>query len=83
MDTYCTVRESISWITGRLGLAPELDFEGGQRGWVGDNPFIFLDTARIHSTGWTPRHSIREAVERTVDYLVASPWLVEGHDPSR
>ena len=23
-------------------------------GWVGDNPFIFLDTAKIRATGWKP-----------------------------
>ena len=45
---------------------------GGDRGWIGDNPFIFLDTERIRETGWKPQFTIQEAVERTVDFLVAN-----------
>ncbi len=41
-DEFCTVRDSISWICGHLGLEPELEFTGGERGWVGDSPFIYL-----------------------------------------
>ena len=47
--TTARSRDSIGWITERLGLEPELDFGGGDRGWVGDNPFIFLDTSRIRA----------------------------------
>jgi UDP-glucose 4-epimerase len=83
VDDYCTVRDSIGWITARLGLDPELELTGGDRGWTGDNPFIFLDTSRIRATGWAPEHSIREAVERTVDYLLANEWLLDAHDPAR
>jgi UDP-glucose 4-epimerase len=83
VDSYCTVRESVGWITARLGVDPELEFTGGDRGWVGDNPFIFLDTSAIRSTGWQPKYSIREAVERTVDFLTENEWLLDGHDPRR
>jgi UDP-glucose 4-epimerase len=77
-DEYCEVRESAGWICARLGLTPELQYTGGERGWVGDNVFIFLDTARIRALGWQPRYSIRESVERTVDYLMANPDLMEA-----
>src|SRR5271157_5287467 len=50
-DEFCTVRDSIGWICGHLGLSPQLEFTGGKRGWVGDNPFIFLDTKKIRETG--------------------------------
>ena len=82
-DEFCTVRDSIGWITGRLELSPELRFAGGRQGWIGDNPLIFLDTAAIRSAGWTPRYSIREAVERTVDYLVSNPALIAEHSAER
>ena len=32
------------------------------RGWIGDNPFIFLDTKKIQATGWKPKLTIAEAV---------------------
>jgi UDP-glucose 4-epimerase len=82
-DEYCTVLDSIRWICGRLGVEPELSFTGGDRGWVGDNPFIFLDTSAIRATGWRPRFTIKEAVERTIDFLVSNPWLLEQHKSDR
>lgn len=76
-DEYCEVNDSIRWITGRLGLQPRLVYTGGERGWIGDSPFIFLDCARIRSLGWRPRFSIREAVVETVDYLSAHQELLK------
>ncbi|MGG5821416.1 NAD-dependent epimerase/dehydratase family protein [Falsiroseomonas sp. HW251] len=77
-DEYCEVRDSVGWICARLGVTPALDYTGGDRGWIGDNPFIFLATARIRALGWTPRFSIRQGVERTVDYLMANPDILEA-----
>jgi UDP-glucose 4-epimerase len=74
-DGYCEVLDSIGWITARMGVQPQLTFGGGERGWVGDSPFIFLDTSRVRSLGWTSRLSIQQGVERTVDYLVANDHL--------
>jgi UDP-glucose 4-epimerase len=76
-DEYCEVNDSIGWICGHLGLAPKLTYGGGDRGWVGDNPFIFLDCAKIRGLGWKPRLGIREAVLRTLDYLRENRWLLE------
>src|ERR1035438_8747917 len=67
-DEYCTVDESISWIAALLGLNPSRTYAGGERGWVGDSPFIFLKCCRIRSLGWQPRLTIQQAVERTVTY---------------
>lgn len=68
-DEYCALNESIAWITGHMGVAPRLEYTGGSRGWIGDNPFIYLDTTRIRAIGWTPTLTIRESVVRTVTYL--------------
>jgi len=68
-DEYCEVNDSIAWICEALGLRPAITYSGGRQGWIGDNPFIFLDTARIRATGWRPTLSIRQAVECTVRYL--------------
>jgi UDP-glucose 4-epimerase len=79
-DEYCEVRDSIGWITRHLGLSPKIVFGGGERGWIGDNPFIFLDTKKIRSLGWTARFSIEEGVLATLDYLRANAWLFETRD---
>jgi UDP-glucose 4-epimerase len=77
-DEYCEVRDSIGWISQVLDVSPALEFSGGKRGWIGDNPFIFLDTQKIRSLGWTPRLTIREGVVRTVEYLKANLWVFES-----
>ena len=69
-DEYCRVRDSVGWICEKLGVTPQVTLGGGERGWIGDNPFIFLDCARIRALGWQPTLSIRQAVERTVDFIV-------------
>jgi UDP-glucose 4-epimerase len=76
-DQYCTVRDSIGWITDEIGVKPTLRFTGGTRGWIGDSPFIFLDTRRIKALGWRAEHSIESGVRRTVRYLLANPKLLE------
>lgn len=79
-NEYCEVNDSIGWITGHLGVNPKLEYSGGDRGWVGDNPFIFLDTSRIQSMGWRAKLGIREGVIRTVDWLAKNRWVMESRD---
>ena len=79
-DEYCEVNDSIGWITEHLGLRPELTYTGGERGWIGDSPFIFLDCRKVRSLGWAPKLTIREGVIRTLEYLEANPWLLEARE---
>jgi len=78
-DEANRVNDSIAWISERLGLRPELTYEGGERGWIGDSPFILLDTRRIRALGWKPKLTIREGVLRTVDWLAQNRWVFEQH----
>ena len=75
---YCQLTDSIGWISHQLGLNPRLEFTGGKQGWIGDNPFIFLDCWKMCSLGWQPKLSIEAAVRRTVDYLQANKWVLES-----
>ena len=76
-DEYCEVDDSVGWITARLGTAPRREYTGGDRGWIGDNPFIFLDCSKVKALGWRAKLSIREAVERTADYLSRESWILD------
>ena len=78
VDGYCEVNDSIGWICEELKVSPELVYAGGERGWIGDNPFIFLDTSRIRALGWQPRLDIREGVLRTVRFLRANEWVFDA-----
>ena len=77
-DEYCEVNDSIGWISAQLGVSPQLTYAGGERGWVGDSPFIFLDCARMRSLGWQPRLTIRQGVIATVEYLRENAWVLEA-----
>jgi UDP-glucose 4-epimerase len=74
---FCTVDESLGWICAHLRVDPQRCYSGGERGWIGDNPFIFLDTARIRALGWKPKWTIHESVLRTLQYLQSNPWVTE------
>jgi UDP-glucose 4-epimerase len=77
-DEYCRVTDSIHWICEWLGLDPALHFGGGDRGWIGDNPFIFLDCSRMRSLGWRPKLTIQESVVRTMEYLQANQHILSA-----
>lgn len=68
-DETCTVDDNIDIICEKLNVQPRIEYGEGQRGWVGDNPNLLLDTARIRALGWTPTLTIRESVIRTLEYL--------------
>ena len=76
-EEYVQVNNSIGYICGALGLKPKLEYTGGQRGWVGDNPFIFLDTKKIQGTGWKTSLTIEQGIKRTLEWLQQNQWVYE------
>jgi UDP-glucose 4-epimerase len=76
-DEYVQVNDSIRFICGALGLKPRLEYSGGGRGWVGDNPFIFLDTKKIRATGWKPQLTIEQSILRTLRWLQENRWVFQ------
>ena len=80
VDGYCEVNDSIGWICEELGVSPKLEYTGGDRGWIGDNPFIFLDTSKIRDLGWKPKLSIKDGVLKTIQYLKTNEWVFKERD---
>jgi len=78
VDGYVEVNDSIARICADMRVAPKLDYAGGERGWIGDSPFIYLDTTKIRALGWKPKRTILEGVDRTVAFLAANPWVFEA-----
>lgn len=75
---FVQVNQSIGYICAALGVKPRLDYTGGDRGWIGDNPFIFLDTKKIQSTGWKAQLTIEQGIIRTLRWLEANRWVYES-----
>ena len=80
VDSYCEVNDSIGWICTELGVTPTLKYTGGERGWIGDNPFIFLDTTAIRALGWKPKLSIQQGVMKTIAFLRNNEWVFEARE---
>lgn len=80
VDHYVEVNDSIGWISDALRIKPRLTYGGGDRGWIGDNPFIFLDTSKIRSLGWKPRLNIEAGIIKTVEFLKANRWVLEARE---
>jgi UDP-glucose 4-epimerase len=77
VPAYCVVRDSARWICEELGVSPRLEFGTGNRGWVGDNPFVFLDVQKAMTAGWAPGHTIESSVRETARWLVANRWILD------
>jgi UDP-glucose 4-epimerase len=75
---FVQVNDSIAAICKALGLSPKMEYSGGNRGWIGDNPFILLDTAKIRATGWKPKLSIEEGIIATLRWLQANRWVYDS-----
>ncbi len=75
---YVQVKNSIGYICQHLGLQPRLEFTGGERGWVGDNPFIFLETKKVQAAGWKTELTIQQGIIRTLQWLQQNQWVYEN-----
>ena len=75
---YVQVNDSIRCLCQTLGLQPQLEYSGGKRGWVGDNPFIFLDTRKIQAAGWKTSLTIEQGIGRTLQWLQQNQWVYEN-----
>jgi len=76
-DEYCEVNNSIGWMCNHLKLDPKRNYTGGERGWIGDNPFIFLDTSKVRALGWKPKFTIQQGIVKTLEYLQNNKWILE------
>lgn len=73
-EDFLTVDKSIGVICRELGVTPKLEYTGGVRGWIGDNPKILLDTTKLRAYGWAPTKTLEECVVETLRFLQANPW---------
>ena len=77
-NEYVQVNDSVRFIIDYLNLNPEIKYSGGNKGWIGDNPFIFLDTSKIRNTGWNPKLTIKQGVISTLTWLQKNQWVYES-----
>lgn len=63
--------EVVKQIAPVTGIAAELAFGEGDRGWVGDVPYTYLDGGLLESLGWKARFESDDAVREAVREIIA------------
>lgn len=77
IPSYCFLSQSIQYICEELRLDPTVMYGGGNRGWIGDNPFVFLDVSKAMNTGWKPVHTIESSIKETARWLFDNKWIFD------
>lgn len=57
-------------VADEMGLDPNYEFTGGDRGWVGDVPRMRLSIEKLSALGWEPDQSSDDAVRQAVRELL-------------
>lgn len=77
---YLNVLQSATLISSRLNLSPEFSVEKKERGWIGDNPFTFLDISKALASNWRPTIGIMDSICETVDWIIDNDWILDKPD---
>ena len=73
-----TVTESAKEITDEAGYKNvKFEYEGGDKGWIGDNKYVLLDTEKLQSLGWKPSKNTKESLRITTRYLQDNPEIIK------
>lgn len=75
-DEILTVDETVEIILSYLNCNPKKYYLGGKKGWPGDNNYVHLDTTRLKAFGWKPKTGTKEAIGKTIDYLLSQPGIL-------
>lgn len=68
---WINVKEIAEVVCEKMNLKPEFNFTGGTGGWKGDVPLMILDIKKLEHLGFSPKHTSRQAVEKTAEALLS------------
>ncbi len=68
--TTTSVTQIADIVSEELGLDPDYEFTGGERGWTGDIPRMRLSIEKLSGAGWDPEKSSDGAVRRRTRALI-------------
>ncbi|MFA4982703.1 MAG: NAD-dependent epimerase/dehydratase family protein [Candidatus Micrarchaeia archaeon] len=79
-DDWVYVDDIADEVCAAMGLKNvEYAHTGGERGWTGDMPFVFLDNRKLRATGWKPALNSRQSVRRAAEEALASQSIEDKH----
>lgn len=68
--TTTSVDRIATIVAEELGVDPEREYTGGERGWTGDVPKMRLSIEKLAALGWEPQLSSDEAVRQATRELI-------------
>lgn len=79
-DDWAYVDQIADQVAAAMGLkGVEYEHTGGERGWAGDMPFVFLDNKKLKACGWKPMMTSQQAVFRAAKEMLAAQDLEDKH----
>ena len=57
-------------VTDEMGIDPEYEYTGGEKGWKGDVPEMRLSIEKLKSEGWNPKKDSKGSIRTTVRTLL-------------
>ena len=79
-DDYVDVDAIAGEVCAAMGLkGVKFEHTGGERGWTGDMPFVFLDNKKLRATGWKPSMNSRAAVRKAAEEMLAAQAIDDKH----
>ncbi len=71
LQEQTTVDELADIVIEEMGLSKvKKKYTGGVRGWVGDNPVVYLSTRKVRGLGWKPKISPTDAIRLTAKWTL-------------
>ncbi|HKL28117.1 MAG TPA: NAD-dependent epimerase/dehydratase family protein [Natrialbaceae archaeon] len=68
--TTTSVKTIADVVSEEMGLDPEYEYTGGDRGWTGDVPRMRLSIEKLAALGWKPADSSDDAIRRATRELL-------------
>jgi UDP-glucose 4-epimerase len=71
LQEQTTVDELADLVIEEMGLSKvKKRYTGGARGWIGDNPVVYLSTKKVRGLGWKPSMSPVDAIRLTARWTL-------------
>jgi len=72
-DDILSVDQIVDIILEAAQSTVKKKYQGGNRGWKGDNNFVHLSNEKLKALGWKPRLSFKEGIQKTVEWMLLHP----------
>jgi len=80
-DDSLSVTRIAEMVAAAMGLSGvDLEYTGGEGGWLGDVPRFRLDVTAINRLGWRARYNSEEAVDLAIEASLAG-GTITSHQP--